>query len=65
MPISGLAPDHVEQMAHLQEHEQGLFLVTGPRKNGVTTTMYALIRNHDAFLNSINTIEKQPSRRRC
>jgi type II secretory ATPase GspE/PulE/Tfp pilus assembly ATPase PilB-like protein len=55
----GLAPDHVEQLERLKEHEQGLFLVTGPRKNGVTTTMYALIRNHDAFLNSINTIEKQ------
>ena len=27
----------------------------------MTTTMYALVRNHDAFLNSINTIEKQPS----
>jgi type II secretory ATPase GspE/PulE/Tfp pilus assembly ATPase PilB-like protein len=57
----GLAPDHVEQMEHLKEHEQGLFLVTGPKKSGVTTTMYALIRNHDAFLNNINTIEKQPS----
>jgi type II secretory ATPase GspE/PulE/Tfp pilus assembly ATPase PilB-like protein len=57
----GLAADHVEQMEHLKEHEQGLFLVTGPRKSGVTTTMYALIRNHDAFLNNINTIEKQPS----
>jgi type II secretory ATPase GspE/PulE/Tfp pilus assembly ATPase PilB-like protein len=57
----GLAPDHVERMEHLKEHEQGLFLVTGPRKSGVTTTMYALIRNHDAFLNNINTIEKQPS----
>jgi len=38
-----------------------LFLITGPRKSGVTTTMYALVRNHDAFMNNINTIEKQPS----
>ncbi len=59
IPDLGLAPDHVEQMEHLKDNEQGLFLVTGPKKNGVTTTMYALIRSHDAFLNSINTIEKQ------
>jgi type II secretory ATPase GspE/PulE/Tfp pilus assembly ATPase PilB-like protein len=57
----GLAQDHLEQMDRFRQAEQGLFLVTGPKKNGVTTTMYALVRNHDAFLNNINTIEKQPS----
>jgi len=57
----GLAPDHVELLEKLRQNEEGLFLVTGPKKSGATTTMYALIRNHDAFLNSINTIEKQPS----
>jgi type II secretory ATPase GspE/PulE/Tfp pilus assembly ATPase PilB-like protein len=57
----GLAQDHVEQMEKFRKLEQGLFLVTGPKKSGVTTTMYVLVRNHDAFLNSINTIEKQPS----
>ena len=48
-------------MEKFRQIEQGLFLITGPRKSGATTTMYALVRNHDAFLNSINTIEKQPS----
>jgi type II secretory ATPase GspE/PulE/Tfp pilus assembly ATPase PilB-like protein len=57
----GLTPDQVEQMEKFRHLEQGLFLVTGPKKSGATTTMYALVRNHDAFLNSINTIEKQPS----
>jgi type II secretory ATPase GspE/PulE/Tfp pilus assembly ATPase PilB-like protein len=57
----GLAPDLVEQLEGLRQKEQGLFLVSGPRKSGATTTMYALLRNHDAFLNNINTIEKQPS----
>jgi len=57
----GLAPDQCEQMERFRQVEQGLFLVTGPKKSGATTTMYALVRNHDAFLNSINTIEKQPT----
>lgn len=57
----GLAPDQQNHMEHLRESQQGLFLVTGPRKSGVTTTLYALVRNHDAFLNNINTLEKQPA----
>ncbi|UCD48581.1 MAG: Flp pilus assembly complex ATPase component TadA [Phycisphaerales bacterium] len=57
----GLAPDQLNHMERLPEVSQGLFLVTGPRKSGVTTTLYALIRNHDAFLNNINTLEKQPA----
>jgi type II secretory ATPase GspE/PulE/Tfp pilus assembly ATPase PilB-like protein len=61
IPDLGMAPDQVEQMEKFRQLEQGLFLITGPKKSGATTTMYALVRNHDAFLNSINTIEKQPS----
>lgn len=61
IPDLGMAPDQVEQMEKFRHLEQGLFLVTGPKKSGATTTMYALVRCHDAFLNSINTLEKQPS----
>lgn len=61
IPDLGMTPDQVEQMEKFRQIEQGLFLITGPKKSGATTTMYALVRNHDAFLNSINTIEKQPA----
>jgi type II secretory ATPase GspE/PulE/Tfp pilus assembly ATPase PilB-like protein len=57
----GLAPDQQSHMEHLPGMTQGLFLVTGPRKSGTTTTLYALVRSHDAFLNNINTLEKQPA----
>lgn len=57
----GLTPDQNEQLGRFRERRPGVFLVTGPHKSGITTTMYALVRNHDAFLNSINTLEKQPS----
>jgi type II secretory ATPase GspE/PulE/Tfp pilus assembly ATPase PilB-like protein len=56
-----LMPEQYEQLNKLQGLKQGLFLITGPQKSGVTTTLYALLRNHDAFINSINTLEKQPS----
>jgi type II secretory ATPase GspE/PulE/Tfp pilus assembly ATPase PilB-like protein len=57
----GLVQDQLEQLDLFKQRKQGLFLVTGPKKCGVTMTMYSLIRNHDAFLNNINTLEKQPT----
>ncbi len=61
LPEIGLMPEQLEQINTLRNLKQGLFLVTGPQKSGVTTTLYAMLRNHDAFLNSINTIERRPS----
>jgi len=57
----GMVQDQFEALDHLRQQGQGLFLITGPKRSGITTTMYALVRSHDAFLNNINTIEKQPS----
>jgi type II secretory ATPase GspE/PulE/Tfp pilus assembly ATPase PilB-like protein len=57
----GLMPDQCEQLNGFRQVKQGLFIITGPKKSGVTTTFYALLRNHDAFLNSINTLERRPS----
>ncbi|MBN1360186.1 MAG: Flp pilus assembly complex ATPase component TadA [Sedimentisphaerales bacterium] len=57
----GLAPDQQEQLNRMSAIRQGVFLVSGPPRSGVTTTLYALMRNHDAFLNSIHTLEKQPA----
>ncbi|MHC4158590.1 MAG: ATPase, T2SS/T4P/T4SS family, partial [Planctomycetota bacterium] len=54
-----LAPDQFEQLDKMREvKQQGVFIIAGPKKSGVTTTFYALLRNHDAFLNSIATLEK-------
>ena len=57
----GLMPDQLEQLSSLSRLKQGLFIVAGPKKSGVTSTFYALLRKHDAFLNSINTLERHPS----
>jgi type II secretory ATPase GspE/PulE/Tfp pilus assembly ATPase PilB-like protein len=56
-----LTPDQYDLLNGLREAKRGLFIVSGPRKSGVTTTFYALLRNHDAFINSINTLEREPS----
>lgn len=56
-----LLPDQYEQMEAVCSMKQGLFLISGPKQSGVTTTFYAFIRNHDAFLNSISTLELNPT----
>ncbi len=56
-----LLPEQYEQLNAATRMKKGLFLISGPRKSGVTTTFYAMLRNHDAFMNSINTLELNPT----
>lgn len=57
----GLMPEQQEKFDAFRGAGQGVFIISGPAKSGVTTTLYGLLRNHDAFLNSISTLERQPS----
>jgi type II secretory ATPase GspE/PulE/Tfp pilus assembly ATPase PilB-like protein len=57
----GLMSDQYEQLNKIDQLKEGLFIISGPPKSGVTTTFYSLLRNHDAFINNINTLEKQPA----
>ena len=57
----GLMSEQYEQLNRFSEIKQGVFIISGPNKSGVTTTLYALLRNHDAFINHINTLERQAS----
>ncbi len=57
----GLTQTQYDKMANLQRAKQGIFIISGPGKSGVTSTFYSLLRGHDAFINSICTLEKQPA----
>ena len=57
----GLMPEQLAQFGQLRGVKQGVVVISGPRQSGVTTTLYSLLRNHDAFINSVNTLERQPS----
>jgi type II secretory ATPase GspE/PulE/Tfp pilus assembly ATPase PilB-like protein len=57
----GLTADQLASLESLRTARKGLFIISGPRKSGVTTTFQTLLRNHDAFLNSIVTLDKQSS----
>jgi type IV pilus assembly protein PilB len=57
----GLNPDQIEAIQPIRERDSGLFIVSGPPASGTTSTFYAMLRNHDPFLNNINTLEKNPA----
>jgi len=57
----GLTAEQYEQLNKIREAKQGLFIVAGPKRSGVTSTFYSLLRNHDPFIYSISTLERQPS----
>ncbi len=57
----GLTTDHYEKIKNFRNVKQGIFIISGSKKSGITTTLYALLRNHDAFLNNINTLETEIS----
>ncbi len=57
----GLMPEQYQQLSRFSEIRQGVYIISGPPKSGITTTLYAFLRNHDAFINHISTLEKQAS----
>jgi type II secretory ATPase GspE/PulE/Tfp pilus assembly ATPase PilB-like protein len=57
----GLMPEQYEQLSRFSEIKQGVFIISGSPKSGITTTLYAFLRNHDAFMNHISTLERQAS----
>ncbi len=54
----GLSVDQLVQLGSIREMDNGLFIIAGPKKSGVTSTFYAMLRNHDPFMNNINTLER-------
>jgi len=51
-----------KQLAALEEiirKPSGLVVISGPHGSGVTSTLYAALRNHDAFMQNLLTIERE------
>ncbi|KKK98647.1 hypothetical protein LCGC14_2640650, partial [marine sediment metagenome] len=55
----GLAPQRLKQFAKVAKSLEGLIIVSGPKESGITTTAYAEVQNHDAFMQNINTLERK------
>jgi type II secretory ATPase GspE/PulE/Tfp pilus assembly ATPase PilB-like protein len=44
----------------LKEERSGIIIVAAPRTMGMTSTLYGLMRGHDAFLEHLQTVERDP-----
>ncbi|MCG3138471.1 MAG: hypothetical protein HJJLKODD_02336 [Phycisphaerae bacterium] len=55
----GMHPQRVETVEKLIAQPKGLIIASGPPQSGVTTTLYAMIRRHDAYIQNIHTLEKR------
>jgi len=55
----GLTAKQLQSHEDIMVAKEGIVLVTGPSSSGVTSSFYSIIREHDAYTNSIYTYEKE------
>lgn len=54
----GMHEHRQKRLAAMLGKSQGMVLITAPTGHGLTTTEYAVVRSHDAYINNIHAIEK-------
>jgi general secretion pathway protein E len=56
----GLTNDQLAKMQALIAEPGGIVIVAAPKGQGLTSTLYGILRSHDAFLTHIHTVERAP-----
>lgn len=56
----GFSEDQTTKMQDLVKDQSGIVLVSAPKGQGLTSTLYGILRAHDAFLTHIHTVERMP-----
>ncbi len=56
----GMSEKQQERFEEIAHQPSGLVIVSGPKESGVTTTLYACLRSHDAFMQNLLTLERDP-----
>lgn len=55
----GITNKQLQSLQEIKDKKEGIVLITGPKSSGVTSTFYSILRDHDAYTNSIYTFEKE------
>jgi len=55
----GLTKKQEETFGSFKQITQGIVLISGPKTSGTSSTFYSLLRNLDAYVNNIYTLEKE------
>lgn len=61
IPDLGLTKTQIPVFEAAVQEPKGVVLVSGPRGSGVTSTLYAILRSHDAFMQNIHALEVSKS----
>ena len=56
----GLLPEQRQELEGLIDEQEGVVLVGAPPYSGRTTTLYAILRMHDAYTTNVQTLELEP-----
>jgi len=56
----GFTEQQLKVFLEILDKPSGLLICAGPPGSGLTTTLYAILRHHDAFTRNIHTLETQP-----
>ncbi len=55
----GLPPQRLESLKRFLAKSSGLLIVSAPPQHGMTSTQYAIVRSHDAYINNIHSLERR------
>ena len=55
----GLSKNMLERLRAANAADNGLIIASGRPQSGVTSTLYSLLREHDAFIKQLATLEKK------
>ncbi len=56
----GLPEQRLKSIKQVMAKSSGVFLLSAPSQHGLTTTQYAVLRAHDAYMNNIHVLERRP-----
>ena len=57
----GMAENLLEAIKAHNQETSGVIIISGPRGTGITSTLYSLVRQHDAFMKQMFTLEAKPA----
>jgi len=57
----GMSPDVYNRIVEINRSDSGLIIVAARPGNGATSTLYSLLRQHDAFIHQLVTLEAKPA----
>jgi general secretion pathway protein E len=56
----GMSKDVLARLRQLNTQPDGLIIVASKPGNGLTSTLYSLLRDHDAYIKQLVTVEQKP-----